>query len=250
MALLHSCLVARVRRPVEGEPAHVTLAESNGISGGGTASAPVVAAYQALLGSAAEAVEARRRYSHCVLIVDNGMRANHEFPDLDAAAVRREQVEATRAAGAAVRQSESEVADLERRLAAAKAGHSAAAARLANLTGAPVDSDSDSTPEEGQGEDGADPQGGTPPTDPPTGQDKKEAPAASAPSGGGNTQEPDPAEKMAARLEAGDPVTADDLSALTVPELKALAVRYGLAVPGDAKKGDLIDLVLSDEEEG
>jgi hypothetical protein len=67
------------------------------------------------------------------------------------------------------------------------------------------------------------------------------APAAAPASDG------DPVAKMAARLEAREEVTPADLAHLTVPQLKALADRYDIAIPGDAKKDDIITLLLADE---
>lgn len=224
MSLLHSCLVARVRRPAAGEPTHVTLAECNNISGEGTASAPVVAVYQALMGNTPQAIEDRRKYSHIVLIVDNGMRANHEFPDLDAAEAKREHVEATRAAAAEAKAAEKTVATLAAQLAEAEAEQSRAAAKLAHLTGAPVDPPAPAEPVEG---------------------DEKHTAPAGEPEGGKKTDdEGDPVEKMAARLEASEPVTADELSVLTVPQLKTLADRYGIEIPAHAKKDEVVALIL------
>lgn len=237
MALLHSCLVAKVRRPGPGEPAYVTLAESTGGSGEGTASAPVLAAHRELLGNSPEAVEARQRFSACVLIVDNAMRANHEFPDLVAAAVRRADAEATREAKEALRQSESEAADLQRKLEEARARQERAAAKLLALTGAAVkqvpvvakadDAVADVAEDDAPAEDlelSAD----------------SEPEVSSAVDG-------DPVAKVAARLEAGDSVSEEDLMALTVPQLKVLAGRYDLPVPSSATKAELVKLILSDE---
>lgn len=230
MALLHSCLVARVRRPAEGEPAHVTLAESNNLSGEGTASAPVIAAYHELLSSKPEAVEARRTYSAVVLIVDNGMRANHEFPDLDAAEAKKDHVAAVRAAEEEKRSAEKKAEALRKQLAEAEAKQSNAAATLANLTGAPVD------PVVVEAESDGSDQSDT--------SDKSEAPAPPAKPAEG---EADPVEKMAARIEAEGAVTAEDLGTLTVAQLKTLATRYELAIPGDATKAQIIEIFLAPE---
>lgn len=227
MALLHSCLVARVRRPAEGEPAHVTLAESNNLSGEGTASAPVIAAYHELLSSKPEAVEARRTYSAVVLIVDNGMRANHEFPDLDAAEAKKDHVAAVRAAEEEKRSAEKKADALRKQLAEVEAKQSNAAATLANLTGAPVDpvpvveEESDES-------------------------DKPEAPKPADPAKPAEG-EADPVEKMAARIEAEGAVTAEDLGTLTVAQLKTLAARYEFAIPGDATKAQIIEIFLAPE---
>ncbi len=227
MALLHSCLVARVRRPAEGEPAHVTLAESNNLSGEGTASAPVIAAYHELLSSKPEAVEARRTYSAVVLIVDNGMRANHEFPDLDAAEAKKDHVAAVRAAEEEKRSAEKKADALRKQLAEVETKQANAAATLANLTGAPVDpvpvveEESDES-------------------------DKPEAPKPADPAKPAEG-EADPVEKMAARIEAEGAVTAEDLGTLTVAQLKTLATRYELAIPGDATKAQIIEIFLAPE---
>lgn len=58
----------------------------------------------------------------------------------------------------------------------------------------------------------------------------------------------DPVELMAARIEADGTVSAEALGTLTVPQLKALAVRYELAIPGDANKAEIIQLFLAEED--
>lgn len=60
--------------------------------------------------------------------------------------------------------------------------------------------------------------------------------------------EGDPVEKMAARIEAEGAVSAEDLATLTVAQLKTLATRYELAIPGDATKAQIIEIFLAPEE--
>lgn len=254
MALLHSCLVARVRHPAEGEEAHVILSQATGISGLGTVSGPVVAAYHELMSSSPEAVEARQRYSALVLIVDNGHRANHEFPDLDAAASNKAKAAEIRAANEDAKAAASNAAKLKKQLDEANAAQSLAAATLANLTGAPIDPESDITPPDlngDQGAVGADPQGGTPPAAPPIGQSPAIDPpatGASATSGAHSDPPVDPVLAIAARLQSGEDVTPEELTALTEKQLRSLGERYDIAMPASAKKSDLVELLLANEE--
>lgn len=248
MALLHSCLVARVRHPAEGEEAHVILSQATGISGLGTVSGPVVAAYHELMSSSPEAVEARQRYSALVLIVDNGHRANHEFPDLDAAASNKAKAAEIRAANEEAKAAASNAAKLKKQLDEANAAKSLAAATLANLTGAPIDPKSDITPPDlngDQGAVGADPQGGTPPAAPPI---DPPATGASATSGAHSDPPVDPVLAIAARLQSGEDVTPEELTALTEKQLRSLGERYDIAMPASAKKADLVELLLANEE--
>jgi len=256
MALLHSTLVARVRHPAEGEEAHVILAQATGISGLGTVSGPVVEAYHHLMSSSPEAVEARRRYSHLVLIVDNGHRSNHEFPDLDAAAVNKAKAAEIRNANEEAKAAESRAAKLQKQLDEAKAAQSVAAATLAHLTGAPVDP---ILQNEEPGAVVADPQGGTPAAAPPIGSGPAMVPPPAAgegaPSGAGSDSSADrnagadPVLVIAARLQAGEDVTPEELSALTEKQLRTLGERYDIPMPTSAKKSDLVELLLAKEDE-
>lgn len=73
------------------------------------------------------------------------------------------------------------------------------------------------------------------------------APAPAPATDGDRSAGSDPVAKMAGRLESGGAVTAADLGHLTVPQLKSLAQRYDIAIPDDAKKDDIITLLLANE---
>lgn len=237
MALLHSTLVARVRHPAEGEEPYVIIAQATGGSGQGTVSTPVVAAYHQIMSSSPEAIEARRRYSHLVLIVDNGHRANHDFPDLDAVAAKQARTAEIRDAAEDKRQSESTAAALRKQLAEVESTQSKAAARLANLTGAPVD------PVAAPGGEASDESGES-------GESAPSGPSSPAdPSGTGTDSPIDSALAIAARLEAGEDIAPEDLAALTVDQLRQLGERYDIPMPSAAKKADLVELLLQKEPE-
>jgi hypothetical protein len=80
---------------------------------------------------------------------------------------------------------------------------------------------------------------------------EKPAPAPSAPAPAATPPAPategDPVEKMAARLEAGEAVTPEDLAPLTVAQLTALATRYEIVLPEGSSKDDLITFILASE---
>lgn len=227
MALLHSCLVARVRHPAEGEEAHVILSQATGISGLGTVSGPVVAAYHELMSSSPEAVGARKRYSALVLIVDNGHRANHEFPDLDAAAANKAKAAEIRTANEDAKAAASHAAKLKKQLDEANAAQSLASATLANLTGAPIDPVAVVEAASDKSD----------PSDKPAAPESKIDPPV------------DPVLAIAARLQSGEEVTPEELSALTEKQLRSLGERYDIPMPASAKKSDLVELLLAKEEE-
>lgn len=83
---------------------------------------------------------------------------------------------------------------------------------------------------------------------------KPVAPAATAPapaSGLALDAEPavDPVLAIAARLQAGEEVTPEELGALTVEQLRTLGERYDIPMPASAKKSELVELLLAKEEE-
>jgi len=243
MSLLHSVLVVRLRHPVEGEAAYLTLAEASGVSGQGTVSAPVMEAYHEIMSSKPEAIEARRTYSHLVLIVDNGMRANHEFPDLEARAASKARSAEIRDAAAREQAAATEAATLKKQLAEAEQRESSAASRLRSLTGKPAPSP---TPEEGdQGAVETDSKEGTLAAAPLIDPETKDA--ASAPSGG-ETSSGDPVALVIARLESNEEVTPEELLVLTVEQLRSLGERYEIPMPAKATKPDLVELLLQKEE--
>jgi hypothetical protein len=61
----------------------------------------------------------------------------------------------------------------------------------------------------------------------------------------------DPVLAFAAKFEAGETVTAEELeTGLTADQLKALAARYEIAVPASAKtKAEIVQVILADEGE-
>lgn len=80
------------------------------------------------------------------------------------------------------------------------------------------------------------------------------APAASAPETPAPVESDsgkDPVLAFAAKFEAGETVTAEELeTGLTAEQLKALAARYEIAVPASAKtKADIAQVILADEGE-
>jgi hypothetical protein len=237
MALLHSVLVALLRHPAEGEDPQVIVAQATGISGRGTVSAPVVEAYHQLMSSSPEAVEARRRYSALVLIVDNGHRANHEFPDLDAAEANKAKAAEIREAAEEQRRAEARAASLRKQLAEVEDTQSKAGARLANLTGMPIDPVVEPVAEEEVEENTGEGTGELPPVEP------------AAPVGAEIDPPVDPVLVIAARLTAGEVVTPDELAVLTVEQLRSLGERYEIPMPAAAKKADLIELLLQEEPE-
>lgn len=237
MALLHSVLVALLRHPAEGEEPSVIVAQATGISGRGTVSAPVVEAYHHLMSSAPEAVEARRRYSALVLIVDNGHRANHEFPDLDAAEANRAKAAEIREAAEEQRRSEAKAAALRKQLAEVEDTGSKAGARLANLTGMPIDPVVEVEEASGQ----PDPSDPSDPSEKPEGEKTDEVTHTDPPV--------DPVLAIAARLQAGEDVTPEDLAKLSGAQLRQLCERYEIAVPARAKPSDIIELLLQKEAE-
>lgn len=60
-------------------------------SGGAGMAGEVVKAYHNLLGSSPEAKAARADFSECVLLVDNAVRASHQFPDVAGNAAKKVQ---------------------------------------------------------------------------------------------------------------------------------------------------------------
>ena len=103
------------------------------------------------------------------------------------------------------------------------------------------------TPKNDQGAVGADSKEGTSAAAPPTGSNKDSSAGATSGAGNPPATAGDPVEKMAARLEAGEAVTPEDLAALTVPQLTALSARYDIVLPEGSSKDDIITFILASE---
>ena len=226
MALLHSVLIAKVRHPEEGAAEYVTLAQSNGSSGQGTVGGSVVEAYHQFMGNTKEGIAGRKQYSQCVLIVDNTMRANHDFPDVDRASQEKARKNEIRATADLKKQAAARRKKLAKQLAETEAELDEASTRLSKLTGAPLEAVSpEPTPE---------------PTPEPSVEEVAEVAEVAE-----VTEDADAVELIAAKFEAGEPVTAEELdSSLTVPQLKTLAERYDIEIAGDAKKSDIVKAIL------
>ncbi len=105
----------------------------------GHAAADVAAVYNMFVGQTTEAAELRREYSHIVYVVDNVIRAHHEFPDESALIAKQRSAaitEAQRDLDAATAAEKQHAASVQK-LDDARKAKAAAQARLTKLTAPP-----------------------------------------------------------------------------------------------------------------